>query len=78
MQWKEEKNALVKEFTFSDFKEAWSFMCQVAELAEHHNHHPEWTNVYNKVRIKLTTLDADNRVTHKDRRLAESINSLIH
>ena len=52
------RNAFVKIFKFSDFKQAFSFMTCVALKAEQNNHHPEWENVYNKVKITLTTHDA--------------------
>jgi 4a-hydroxytetrahydrobiopterin dehydratase len=52
-------------------------MTQVAFLAEKHNHHPNWYNVYNKVRIELTTHDAGNIVTEKDKALAEEIDHLL-
>ena len=51
------RNAFVKIFKFSDFKQAFSFMTCVALKAEQNNHHPEWENVYNKVKITLTTHD---------------------
>jgi len=59
-------------FKFKDFGEAWGFMTRVALLAEKMDHHPEWSNVYNKVEITLTTHDAGG-VTEKDLRLAEAI-----
>lgn len=71
--WKEENNQLVKEFQFTDFVEAFAFMTRVAMLAEKHNHHPEWTNVYNRVIIRLSTHDAGGVVTDKDRKLAAAI-----
>jgi 4a-hydroxytetrahydrobiopterin dehydratase len=52
-------------------------MTRVAILAEKHNHHPWWSNVYNKVEIRLTTHDAGNLVTEKDRALAEEIDVLV-
>jgi len=55
--WEEKDNALHAEFKFGDFTEAFAFMTRVAFLAEQHNHHPEWSNVYNTVMIKLTTHD---------------------
>jgi len=76
MNWIEENNKLTRFFVFKDFKEAWGFMSQVALLAEQHNHHPEWSNVYNKVTIHLSTHDAGDIVTEKDRLLAEAINAL--
>ena len=65
MSWQEEdlgegKKGLIRTFEFADFKEAWSFMSEVAELAEAHQHHPNWTNVYNRVTILLSTHDADD------------------
>ncbi len=75
--WIEENNYLSKEFVFKDFKEAFSFMTMVALVAEKMNHHPLWTNVYNKVIIQLNTHDAGNVVTDKDRKLAEAIDRLV-
>lgn len=75
--WKEEKNALVRKFTFKDFSEAFAFMTQVALLAEKANHHPWWSNVYNEVEIKLSTHDAGNTVTEKDKALALKISKLV-
>ena len=75
--WIVKYNALVRQFEFNDFSEAFSFMTRVAFLAEKMNHHPEWSNVYNKVTIRLSTHDAGNIVTEKDRRLAEAIDQLI-
>ncbi|MBT4161106.1 MAG: pterin-4-alpha-carbinolamine dehydratase [Gammaproteobacteria bacterium] len=74
--WREVGNALLVELEFNDFVEAFAFITEVAELAEAHNHHPEWSNVYNRVSICLTTHDAGNRVTDKDRELADAISAL--
>ena len=74
--WGEKNNYLQKEFVFKDFKEAFAFMTKVAELAEKMNHHPLWTNVYNKVKIQLNTHDAGDIVTEKDRKLAKAIDQL--
>lgn len=74
--WTESDNKLSRTFTFKDFQEAFAFMTRVAFLAEAHNHHPNWSNVYNKVTIELTTHDAGNVVTDKDRKLAEAIDQL--
>ncbi|PSL04454.1 4a-hydroxytetrahydrobiopterin dehydratase [Cecembia rubra] len=74
--WIEENNRLKKTFTFKDFQEAFAFMTRVAFLAEAHNHHPNWSNVYNSVTIELTTHDAGNVITEKDRKLAEAIDKL--
>ena len=75
--WKEENNALHAEFKFSNFRKAFAFMTEVAFIAEGLNHHPEWSNVYNTVKIKLTTHDVGNTVTEKDRQMASQIQKLI-
>ncbi len=75
--WKHEDDKLKKTFTFHDFVEAFSFMSLVAELAEKHNHHPWWSNVYNTVHIELCTHDAGDVVTEKDRKLAEDIDRIL-
>lgn len=75
--WKEENNRLKRTFKFEDFQEAFAFMTRVAFLAESHNHHPNWSNVYNQVDIELTTHDAGNTVTDKDRELAKAIDQLV-
>jgi 4a-hydroxytetrahydrobiopterin dehydratase len=77
MEWKEENNALHRTFEFKDFSEAFAFMTRVALIAEKMNHHPEWSNVYNKVIMKLNTHDAGNTVTDKDRKLAAAIDKLV-
>lgn len=74
--WKEENNQLKRSFEFKDFVHAFAFMTRVAFIAEKMNHHPEWTNVWNKVEIKLSTHDAGNVVTDKDRKLAEAIDKV--
>jgi 4a-hydroxytetrahydrobiopterin dehydratase len=63
------RDAITREFLFADFKRAFAFMTQVALAAEKADHHPEWSNVYNKVRVTLTTHDAGG-VTQKDLDLA--------
>jgi len=75
--WKEENNQLVRSFEFNDFSEAFAFMTRVAIEAEKIQHHPEWTNVYNKLEIRLSTHDAGDVVTDKDRKLAEKIDALM-
>lgn len=75
--WEEKDNKLKKSFKFNDFIEAFGFMSKVALLAEKANHHPTWTNTYNSVDITLSTHDAGDVVTHKDRDLAEKIDSLL-
>lgn len=74
--WQETDNKLVRDFQFADFSEAFAFITRVAILAEKMDHHPWWSNVYNKVRIELTTHDAGNVVTDKDWKLAEAISQL--
>ena len=74
--WEEKDNALYREFKFKDFKEAFAFMTKVALIAEKMDHHPRWTNVYNKVEVWLNTHDAGNTVTQRDRKLAEEIDKL--
>jgi len=75
--WTENNNQLYKKFEFNDFSEAFSFMTRVAIEAEKMNHHPLWTNVYNRVEIWLTTHDAGNIVTDKDRELAGKIDGFV-
>ena len=74
--WTEENNALVRVFMFKNFSEAFAFMTRVALLAEQQGHHPNWTNVWNKVTIKLNTHDAGGIVTQKDWDLANAIDKL--
>lgn len=75
--WKEEDNKLYKKFKFSDFNEAFGFMTRVAMEAEKMNHHPLWTNVWDTVEIWLSTHDAGDIVTDKDRKLSKKIDSLL-
>ena len=74
--WKEEDNKLKASLVFKDFVDAFAFMTQVAILAEKANHHPWWSNVYNKIEIELTTHDAGNTVTDKDKALSAEITTL--
>lgn len=74
--WQEEKNRLQRSFKFRDFTEAFAFMTEVAFAAEKHNHHPDWSNVWNTVEIHLTTHDAGNIVTDKDHKLAKAIDEI--
>ena len=76
MEWTTDKNSLKKTFTFDDFTEAFAFMTKVAITAEKMNHHPTWTNTYNTVSFALSTHDAGNIVTDKDRKLAKEIDRL--
>ncbi len=64
------EQGLTAEFQFSDFSEAWGFMSKVALCAERLQHHPEWSNSYNVVRINLITYEAGTTITHKDYELA--------
>lgn len=73
--WTFENNALKKEFRFSDFTRAFAFMTSVAAEAEKMNHHPEWTNIYNKVFIRLSTHDAGG-ITQRDFKLAILIDKI--
>ena len=74
--WKEEDNKLKASFTFKNFVDAFAFMTQVAIMAEKANHHPWWSNIYNKIEIELTTHDAGNTVTDKDKALSAKITEL--
>lgn len=75
-QWIEKDNSLYKSFEFKDFSQAFGFMTRVALTAEQLNHHPTWSNTWNKVEIWLSTHDAGNIVTDRDRKLAERIDKL--
>ena len=75
--WTEKDNKLSRTFKFKDFIGAFSFMTRVALAAEKMDHHPNWRNVYNVVEIELTTHDAGDKVTEKDRMLAKIIDSLV-
>ena len=75
--WKEADNKLYKKFDFKDFSEAFAFMTRVAIEAERLNHHPLWTNVYNKVEIWLNTHDKGDIVTALDHKLAKAIDGLL-
>ncbi len=72
----EGRDAIRREFRFRDFTQAWGFMARVALLAEQQNHHPEWFNVWNLVRIELSTHDAGG-LTQNDLTLAAAIDSLL-
>jgi len=74
--WLEENNKLYRKFQFKNFSEAFAFMTRVAIEAEKMDHHPEWKNVWNTVEIWLSTHDAGDIVTGKDKKLAAKIDSL--
>ena len=75
--WTEANNKLRKTFQFRDFSEAFAFMSRVALLAEKMDHHPTWTNTWNRVDIELSTHSAGNTVTDLDRKLAAAIDKLV-
>ena len=75
--WTNDNNVLYKKFEFKNFSEAFAFMTRVAIEAEKMDHHPKWTNVYNKVEIWLSTHDAENIITDKDKKLAAKIDGLL-
>ncbi|HWA27255.1 MAG TPA: 4a-hydroxytetrahydrobiopterin dehydratase [Lacunisphaera sp.] len=74
--WAAEGSALAKAFKFGTFREAMSFMVRVAFEAEAMDHHPDWTNVYNRVVVRLNTHDAGGKVTAKDVELARKIQAI--
>ena len=77
MTWTHADDTLHRTFKFADFRQAFAFMTEVAFAAEAANHHPNWSNVYNNVSIHLTTHDAGNTVTEKDRKLAAAIDRIF-
>jgi 4a-hydroxytetrahydrobiopterin dehydratase len=74
--WKFIENALEKKYAFKDFTQAMGFIVQVGIIATSLEHHPDWSNSYNKVHIKLSTHDAGG-VTLKDIQLAKAINAIL-
>jgi 4a-hydroxytetrahydrobiopterin dehydratase len=74
--WTEKNNSLYRKFEFENFSEAFAFMTRVALEAEKMDHHPLWTNVYKTVEIWLSTHDAGDVVTAKDKKLAKAIDDL--
>lgn len=74
--WKEIDGKLCKTFTFKTFVDAFAFMTKVAFIAEKQQHHPNWSNVYNKVTFALCTHDEKDKVTQKDYTLAASIDEI--
>jgi 4a-hydroxytetrahydrobiopterin dehydratase len=74
--WMVQAGKLHREFTFSDFSEAWAFMTRVALLAEKANHHPDWSNSWNRVTIELVSHDAGG-ISDRDTKLATAINGLL-
>jgi len=74
--WKEINDQLYQKFEFENFNSAFGFMSRVALIAEKNDHHPKWTNVWNMVEIWLSTHDAGNIITEKDRKLASLIEEI--
>ena len=74
--WKEENNTLIKTFEFSSFEDAMQFMQNATPFISETDHHPTWTNTYNRVEVKLTTHDVGNKITEKDRKLAAYLDKL--
>jgi 4a-hydroxytetrahydrobiopterin dehydratase len=74
--WEEKDGQLYRKFEFKDFKQAFAFMTKVAAVADQMDHHPTWTNTYNKVEVWLSTHSAGDQITEKDRQLAEKIDRL--
>ena len=72
----EARDAITRSIVFGDFAEAFGFMTQVALIAEKMDHHPEWTNVWNRVEITLTTHDAGG-LSERDIELAEAIDAIL-
>jgi 4a-hydroxytetrahydrobiopterin dehydratase len=70
------RDAIARSFKFKNFSEAWGFMNRVALLAETQDHHPEWSNVYNRVEILLATHDCDG-LSERDVKLARAIDKLL-
>ena len=74
--WDEGRDAITRQIVFTDFAEAFGFMTQVALIAEKADHHPEWTNVYNRVEVLLTTHDAGG-LSHRDIEMAQAIDGIL-
>jgi len=70
------RDAIKRNFKFKNFSEAWGFMNRVALLAEAQDHHPEWSNVYSRVEILLTTHECDG-LSARDLKLARDIDKLV-
>jgi len=74
--WQETEHGLYKQFNFENFKRAWAFMSQVAELAEEYQHHPRWENEWSVVQIWLITHEGGKKITDRDRELARLIDDV--
>jgi 4a-hydroxytetrahydrobiopterin dehydratase len=75
--WQNQNNTLTRTFLCKDFRKAMAFMLECAFVAEQMEHHPEWSNVYNKIIINLRTHDAGNTITQKDYDLADEIDKIF-
>jgi len=75
--WEVVDGALHRRLTFADFAAAFAFMTRVAEIAEEHDHHPDWSNSWNVVEISLRSHDAGGVITERDTRLAQRINEVL-
>ncbi|MCC6684622.1 MAG: 4a-hydroxytetrahydrobiopterin dehydratase [Bacteroidia bacterium] len=75
--WTEHNNQLQKVFTFNTCGDAMAFMVRASYIIEKMDHHPEWTNVYNRVEVKLCTHSAANTITDLDRKLALALDGLV-
>ncbi|MEO7371704.1 MAG: 4a-hydroxytetrahydrobiopterin dehydratase [Ilumatobacteraceae bacterium] len=76
MTWNESDGALRAELTFADFAEAFAFLTRVGLVAQEQQHHPDMSISWNVVRLTITTHDAGNTVTDKDRKLAAAIDAM--
>lgn len=75
--WQVTKHGLYRQFNFENFKQAWSFMTQVAKIAEEQQHHPRWENEWSVVQIWLITHEAESKITEKDHYVASLIDGLL-
>jgi 4a-hydroxytetrahydrobiopterin dehydratase len=76
INWKESNQALEKTYLFNNFEDVMRFMVLATPYISEQNHHPTWSNTYNQLHVKLTTHDAGNQVTEKDKELASFFDSL--
>lgn len=77
IDWQETKHGLYRQFNFENFKQAFAFMTRVAEVAEQYQHHPRWENEWSVVQIWISTHEAENSITEKDRQLAQAIDAVV-
>ena len=75
--WEAQNNKLTKTFEFQSFEEAIEFMVRASKVISQMDHHPEWTNVYNRVMVSLCTHDAGNVITQKDHDLAAALDAVF-